>query len=115
MFMKEAVGKGTTAHSWQRRLVSVVLQFVILFAFWLLLCCHFRLQYYLMGAAAAGLVTYLTNDLLYASLQQGESLRRVHWRGDRRCEAARSPAIRAGEPRGSTNDRRATTGVRQQA
>ena len=73
--MKEAVSKGSTAHSWRRRLVSVLLEFVILYAFWFVLCFHFTPQFFLMGAAAAALVTYLTNDLFYASLQQGENLR----------------------------------------
>jgi len=56
-----------------RRFVSIALQFAALFAFWLILSGHFQIKYILIGAAMAGLVTFLTNDLCYSALQQGES------------------------------------------
>ena len=55
-----------------KRLISVVLQFAILFAFWLILSGHFQVKYILIGAFSAGLVTFLTNDLFYAALRYGE-------------------------------------------
>ena len=54
-----------------KRLLSVVLQFAILFAFWLILSGHFQVKYILIGAFSAGLVTFLTNDLFYAALRYG--------------------------------------------
>ena len=54
-----------------KRLISVVLQFAILFAFWLILSGHFQVKYILIGAFSAGLVTFLTNDLFYAALRYG--------------------------------------------
>ena len=56
----------------QNRLFSIVLQFVILFAFWLLLSGRFQAKYIIIGAIAAALVTFLTNDLFYMVLQRGE-------------------------------------------
>ena len=55
-----------------KRLISVVLQFAILFAFWLILSGHFQIKYILIGVFSAGLVTFLTNDLFYAALRYGE-------------------------------------------
>ncbi len=40
-------------------------QFILLFAFWVLLSGRYELKYLLIGAAAAALVTYLTGDLIY--------------------------------------------------
>ena len=57
----------------QQRLISVVLQFVLLFAFWLLLSGHYQAKYIAIGALAAGLVTLLSNDLFYLALRYGES------------------------------------------
>lgn len=57
----------------QQRLISVVLQFVLLFAFWLLLSGHYQARYIVIGALAAGLVTLLSNDLFYLALRYGES------------------------------------------
>ena len=62
----------TTKH-WQQRLISIVLQFVLLFAFWLLLSGHYQARYIVIGALAAGLVTLLSNDLFYLALRYGES------------------------------------------
>jgi len=56
----------------QQRLISVVLQFVLLFAFWLLLSGHYQTKYIVIGALAAGLVTLLNNDLFYLALRYGE-------------------------------------------
>ena len=61
----------TTRH-WHSRLTSVVLQFVILFAFWLILSGHYQAKYIAIGAISAGLVTFLTNDILYSTLRYGE-------------------------------------------
>ena len=61
----------TTRH-WHRRLTSVVLQFVILFTFWLILSGHYQAKYIAIGAISAGLVTFLTNDILYSMLRYGE-------------------------------------------
>ncbi|MBN1366694.1 MAG: Na+/H+ antiporter subunit E [Dehalococcoidales bacterium] len=41
------------------------IQFVILFAFWVMLTGRYELKYLLIGIAAAALVTYLTGDLIY--------------------------------------------------
>ena len=60
-----------TKHGHQR-LISVVLQFVLLFAFWLLLSGHYQAKYIVIGALAAGLVTLLSNDLFYLALRYGE-------------------------------------------
>jgi len=54
------------------RLFSIVLQFVLLFGFWLLLSGHFVARYIITGALSAGLVTFLTNSLFYRTLRHGE-------------------------------------------
>ena len=61
----------TTGH-WRGRWTSVVLQFVILFAFWLILSGHYQAKYISIGVISAGLVTFLTNDILYSMLRHGE-------------------------------------------
>lgn len=61
----------TTKHG-QKRLISVVLQFVLLFAFWLILSGRFEAKYIVIGALSAGLVTFLTNDLFHYALSYGE-------------------------------------------
>jgi len=58
----------------QNRLFSIVLQFVILFIFWLLLSGRYEAKYIILGAISAALVTFLTNDLFYFVLQRGERL-----------------------------------------
>ncbi|HUV75140.1 MAG TPA: Na+/H+ antiporter subunit E [Dehalococcoidales bacterium] len=69
--MKSSLRSKNLAGHWQERLTSVVLQFIILFAFWLILSGHYQLKYILIGAVAAGLVTFLTNDLFYSALRRG--------------------------------------------
>ncbi len=61
----------TTLRS-QNRLLSIVLQFVALFAFWLLLSGRYQAKYVIIGAISAALVTFITNDLFYAVLQRSE-------------------------------------------
>jgi len=61
----------TTEH-WHKRLSSAVLEFVVLFVFWLLLSGRFQAKYIIFGAISAGLVTFLTNDLFHAVLRHGE-------------------------------------------
>jgi len=56
----------------QNRWFSIVLQFVILFAFWLLLSGRYQAKYIIIGAISAALVTFFTNDLFYHVLQLGE-------------------------------------------
>ena len=56
------------------RLFSIALQFVVLFAFWLLLSGRYEAREIIIGAISAALVTILTNDLFYAVLQRGERL-----------------------------------------
>lgn len=50
-----------------------VVQFLLLFAFWLVLSGHFTATYIIIGALAAGLVTFLTHDLFYSIFQHGKS------------------------------------------
>jgi len=64
---------GITIHG-QNRLLSIILQFVILFAFWLLLSGRYQAKYIIIGAISAALVTFFTNDLFYFALQRGEKL-----------------------------------------
>ena len=61
-----------TADPWQKRLFSMLLQFIVLFLFWLVLSGRFEVKYILLGVVSAGLVTYLTNDFFYAVLRHGE-------------------------------------------
>jgi len=61
----------TTKHG-HKRLISVILQFIILFVFWLILSGHFEAKHISIGVLSAGLVTFLTNDLFYSTLRYGE-------------------------------------------
>ncbi len=56
------------------RLLSIILQFIVLFAFWLLLSGRYQAKYIIIGALAAALVTFLSNDLFYAVLQRDERI-----------------------------------------
>jgi len=46
-----------------RTIYGIVLQFSILFTFWLILSGHFNLKYILTGVASVSLITWLDNDL----------------------------------------------------
>ncbi|MBM3166565.1 MAG: hypothetical protein FJZ83_00510 [Chloroflexi bacterium] len=50
-----------------RRWPVAILEFVILFLFWLIFAHHWELSYILVGVFAAGLVVFLTSDFLYSS------------------------------------------------
>lgn len=70
--MRDTLRAQKTTKRWHKRLVSVVLQFLILFAFWLILSGHFDAKYISIGVLSAGLVTFLTNDLFHSALCYGE-------------------------------------------
>ena len=72
--LKEKSSALETTGYWQARLFSVVLQFVLLFGFWLLLSGHFNVWYITIGALSAGLITFLTNSLFYRTLRIGEGV-----------------------------------------
>jgi len=62
----EATKERTVARSRrQAKLISVGVEFVLLFAFWILISGHYQLKYLLIGVGASALVTYLTKDLVY--------------------------------------------------
>lgn len=50
---------------WQTKLTALGIEFVLLFAFWVLISGHYQLKYLLIGAGASAVVTYLTHDLVY--------------------------------------------------
>ena len=77
--MKSSLGLKNLNGRWRERLTSIVLQFIILFAFWLILSGRYQLKYILIGAVAAGLVTFLTNDLLYSALHRGVRVETKVW------------------------------------
>ena len=70
--MRDTLRAQKTTKPGHKRLVSVVLQFLILFAFWLILSGHFDAKYISIGVLSAGLVTFLTNDLFHSALCYGE-------------------------------------------
>jgi len=70
--MRETLQLPETTKRGQKRLISAILQFIILFAFWLILSGHYQVKYIVIGALSAGLVTFLTNDLFDAALRYGE-------------------------------------------
>jgi len=72
--MKDTLRLPTTTKRRQTRLISVVLQFVILLVFWLILSGHYDVMHISIGVGAAGLVTLLTNDLFHFALSHGESV-----------------------------------------
>jgi multisubunit Na+/H+ antiporter MnhE subunit len=47
-----------------KRLASLVLQFIALFVFWLTLSGYYQTKFIVLGALSAGLVTFLTYDLV---------------------------------------------------
>ena len=77
--MKISLGLKNLNGRWRERLTSIVLQFIILFAFWLVLSGRYQLKYILIGAVAAGLVTFLTNDLFYSTLRRGVRVETKVW------------------------------------
>jgi multicomponent Na+:H+ antiporter subunit E len=52
---------------WKYKAVASVIEFVLLFAFWVLISGRFQIKYLLIGVGASIVVTYLTHDLLYNS------------------------------------------------
>jgi multicomponent Na+:H+ antiporter subunit E len=50
---------------WQAKFTAIIIEYVLLFLFWVLLSGRYQLKYLLIGAGACALVTYLTHDLLY--------------------------------------------------
>jgi len=71
--MRTTLKPQKTTERWHKRLISIVLQFILLFAFWLILSGHFQAKYIIIGLLSAGLVTFLTNDLFYSALRYGET------------------------------------------
>jgi multicomponent Na+:H+ antiporter subunit E len=61
--MRVPVRSGYQAH-WRKNAVGLALQFLALFAFWLVLSGHFKAEFIVLGALSAGLVTFLTHDLV---------------------------------------------------
>lgn len=72
--MRRALPLLRTTEHWHKRLSSGVLQFIILFAFWLLLSGRYQTKYIIIGAISAGLVTFFTNDIFHSALRCGESV-----------------------------------------
>jgi len=70
--MREPLQSQSATERWQKRWIAIVLEFILLFAFWLLLSGHYQAKYIILGALSAGLVTFLTNDLFYHTLRRGE-------------------------------------------
>jgi multicomponent Na+:H+ antiporter subunit E len=55
----------TVPTPWQTRLIASGVEFILLFAFWILISGHYQLKYLIIGMGACALVTYLTKDLVY--------------------------------------------------
>ncbi len=72
--IKDTLYVPRTTFRGQNRWFSLILQFGILFAFWLLLSGRYQAKYIIIGAISAALVTFFTNDLFYSALQRGEQL-----------------------------------------
>jgi len=70
--MKNALDVPETTFRGQNRWLSLILQFGVLFIFWLLLSGRYQAKYIIIGAFSAALVTFLTNSLFYSVLQRGE-------------------------------------------
>jgi len=51
---------------------SAVLQFAMLFVFWLVLSGRFQWKYIIIGAISAGTITFFTKDYFYSVLRKGE-------------------------------------------
>lgn len=64
------VAKSGRAH-WHRRLATA-LQFTVLFVFWLILSGHYEVRFIVLGALSAGLVTFLTHDLVSFVFERDE-------------------------------------------
>jgi len=60
-------------------LASIILQFAILFAFWLVLSGRYEAKYLSFGVLSAGLVTFLTNDLFYSLYYRAEKDKAKTW------------------------------------
>lgn len=65
--MKKASFPDTTG-KW----ASIALEFLMLFAFWLILSGRFQAKYIILGAVSAALVTCLSHQHFYAVLRMGE-------------------------------------------
>jgi multicomponent Na+:H+ antiporter subunit E len=51
--------------AWRIKWTVIVIEFLVLFGFWILLSGRYQTKYLVIGLCAAGIVTYLTHDLLY--------------------------------------------------
>lgn len=57
--------KHTKQNKQRAKLVAIGTEYILLFAFWVLISGHHQLEYLLIGIGASALVTFLTNDILF--------------------------------------------------
>ena len=68
-----------TKRYWHKKLASIIIQFAILFAFWLVLSGRYEAKYLSFGVLSAGLVTFLTNDLFYSLYYRADKDKAKTW------------------------------------
>lgn len=56
----------------QSKPIGIILEFLALFAFWLILSGHYKAEFIIYGALAAGLVTFMTHDLVAFAFERVE-------------------------------------------
>lgn len=59
---------------WRSKLTIVIIQFLLLFLFWLVLSGHYDIKHIVIGIICSGLVTYLTHDFLLHRSSSGKEL-----------------------------------------
>jgi len=59
------ISNETKSASWLVKFIVVIIEFIILFTFWVLFSEHYQLKYIIIGLCSSALVTYLTHDLIY--------------------------------------------------
>jgi multicomponent Na+:H+ antiporter subunit E len=59
--------KKANAKRQQIKWITIGIELIILYIFWILLSGRYQLKYLIIGAAAAALVTFFTHDFLYAN------------------------------------------------
>ncbi len=59
------VSNKSRSASWLVKFIVILIEFIILFTFWVLFSEHYQLKYIIMGICASALATYLTHDFIY--------------------------------------------------
>jgi multicomponent Na+:H+ antiporter subunit E len=69
--LRKDTARRKASSGWRTKWTVTIFQFLILYAFWILLSERFQLKYLIIGFFVAALVTWLTSDMIYNPRTRG--------------------------------------------